>query len=286
MHEPQLASISSFIFQLPLLLFFLECHELEKQMTGNRKEENDVEAIRYTEPGETEPPSKQNSEKAPSDNNEGQETAPSPAAPSEEEFSWLAVARDPQIWVKILIKVMWNPVLWAIAVGFIFSLSTFGPTYLKPLAGPGKPNPDFYEPLAWLYWTCEWFGACVSPVSLFAMGVWMQSQGKNLFQLTITESIIYMYLKLIIVPLLALGLAKGMNLGDEPGRAAVLIAALPITQASFSLGSKYKIGERMLAGNVALGTILLLPTILIWNWVLDKTDCFPITPMPPAAPAN
>jgi predicted permease len=206
------------------------------------------------------------------------ESAPALTLTQTKEFSWLAAAQSREIWIKILIKISWNPVLWAIAIGFIFSLSKFGPTYLKPLAGPEKPNPDFYEPLAWVWWTTEWLGSCVTPVSLFLMGVWMQSQGKNLFQLTISESVIYMYCKLVLVPLLALGLAKAVDLSNEAGRAAVLIAALPISQAGFSLGSQYQIGERVLAGNVALGTILLLPTILLWNLILDETDCFPLEP--------
>jgi predicted permease len=59
---------------------------------------------------------------------------------------------------------------------------------------------------------------------------------------------------------------------DEPGRAAVLIASLPISMASFSLGSKYNTGEAVLSTNVAVGTVLMLPTVIIWNLVMDKID--------------
>jgi predicted permease len=57
---------------------------------------------------------------------------------------------------------------------------------------------------------------------------------------------------------------------DEPGRAAVLIATLPISMASFSLGSRYHVGEAVLSTNVAVGTVLMLPTVIIWNLVMDK----------------
>ncbi len=46
--------------------------------------------------------------------------------------------------------------------------------------------------------------------------------------------------------------------------------------ASFSLGRQYHIGEAILATNVAVGTILMLPTVLIWNIVLDKVGLYPI----------
>ena len=185
---------------------------------------------------------------------------------------WLQFARRRDVWVKILKRVLRNPVLWGIACGFILSLSTIGPTYLQPL------KPDFYKPMGWIWYTTEWLGECVSPVSLFAMGIWMAEQGKKLVRISLKEAVLFMLSKLIIVPLIVLGLAKAVNLEDEPGRAAVLIAALPISLASFSLGSQYEIGEKILSANVTLGTILLLPTILLWNLVLDKVGLFPIAP--------
>jgi predicted permease len=123
---------------------------------------------------------------------------------------------------------------------------------------------------------CSRIRAGVSPISLFAMGVWMQNQGKELFQIPWQAAVLSMLSKLVIVPLVMVGLAKAMRLNDEAGRAAVLIAGLPISMASFSLGSHYKIGEALLAENVALGTIFMLPTVFIWNLVMDEIGLFPI----------
>lgn len=36
--------------------------------------------------------------------------------------------------------------------------------------------------------------------------------------------------------------------------------------ASFSLANKYGVGEAVLSENVALGTALVLPTILVWEF--------------------
>ena len=51
-------------------------------------------------------------------------------------------------------------------------------------------------------------------------------QGKNkLFSIPLYSAVLFMLSKLILVPLLMVGLAKANNLNDEAGRAAVLIAS-------------------------------------------------------------
>jgi predicted permease len=72
------------------------------------------------------------------------------------------------------------------------------------------------------------------------------------------------------------GLAKIMRLNDEAGRAAILIASLPISMASFSLGHQYNVGEKDLSANVTAGTVLMLPTIIVWNIVLDAVSLYPL----------
>ena len=108
------------------------------------------------------------------------------------------------------------------------------------------------------------------------MGVWMHNQGKDLFQIPWYTAATSMLSKLVIVPMVMIGLAKAMHLGNEAGRAAVLIAALPISMASFSLATNYKIGQALLSESIALGTALMLPTIIVWNIVLDELGLFPI----------
>lgn len=105
----------------------------------------------------------------------------------------------------------------------------------------------------------------------------MHGQGKQkLFSVGLLKLSMFMISKLIFVPLIMVGLANAINLNDEQGRAAVLIATLPISLASFSLGRQYQIGESDLAANVACGTLLMLPTVLVWNILLDKAGLYPI----------
>lgn len=116
----------------------------------------------------------------------------------------------------------------------------------------------------------------VSPISLFAMGVWMQNQGYRLFQVRWQYAILSMIAKLIVIPSVMLVIAKVIGLSDHAGRAAILIASLPISMASFSLANNYKVGEALLAENVALGTLLMLPTVIAWNVFLDEVGLFPL----------
>lgn len=304
-----LAGISSFIFQLPVQLLFLECHLLEKEYfeskeTSNRtdveqaiiehadgKEKNWSNVEKSSPSMEFDEPTSNESKledlyRKPTDemlpgaaSNKGEPEVTTLQTGNLKESSiqdesttplmlWFQFAKKREVWKKILIQLVRNPVLWGIAGGFFLSLTKLGPRYLDPNSHDVVPG------LAWFASTCDWFGACVSPLSLFAMGVWMQSQGKQVFKSSLFSAPLCMLSKLVVVPFLMVGLAKAVNLDNEQGRAAVLIAALPISMASFSLGSRYKIGEALLSQNVALGTALVLPSVLIWIVVMDEVDLF------------
>lgn len=294
-----LAAISSFIFQLPLQLFLFECHVLEKEYVTNLTrtrasvasttdsnndpeqplppllnakkepldmlEEEELEEVKQ----ETDPPLPKLQEPEPAVIEQQQPTtvAQQPAVSFALWMEWLCTWA---IWKKILLQLLSNPVLWGIIVGFFFSLTTIGPRFLMPTS-------DEYVPgLGWVFITAGWLGDCVSPVALITMGVWMQAQGNKLIRIPLLSAFLYMLSKLVLVPLVMVGLAKMVGLNNEAGRAAVLIAALPISMASFSLANKYQVGEAILSENVALGTALVLPTIIVWNLVMDALDLFPI----------
>ena len=125
---------------------------------------------------------------------------------------------NPDIWKKIGLRLLRNPVLWAILLAFVLTLSTLGPIYLKPVSD------DFVDGLGWIWGTLDWLGTCVSPVSLIAMGVWMQSQ-EHLLTISPPAAVTSMLAKLVLVPLIMVGLASALDLEGNNGRAAVLIAA-------------------------------------------------------------
>ena len=262
----QLAAISSFIFQLPFQLCLLECH-----LIGNRSDrvENEPEP---TSDNHGDSGKESNKATTHDEENSGElvtlpmeiEASPAPV------HSYKTVFAQIQIWAKVGKALQHNPVLWAIAIGFVLSLTKVGPKYFNP------NSPKYVTGLGWAWDLFGWLGDCVSPVSLVAMGSWMQRQERILL-ISPAQAMLCMFLKLILVPLLMVGLALMVDLEGNNGRAAVLIAALPISLASFSLAAQYEIGEHLLSTNVMLGTLLLLPTILVWNLVLDAVDLFPIT---------
>jgi len=192
-------------------------------------------------------------------------------------YRWADFSRRRDVWVDIFKQVVSNPVVCGIAMGFFLTLTTIGPKYLNP------SSPQFVPGLFFIWDTCDWLGACVSPVSLVAMGVWMEKKGRDgaLFTLSPTTSFLFMFSKLFLVPFIMVGLAKAFDLNNEAGRAAILIAALPISMASFSLGSNYGIGHKTLSANIALGTLFMLPTILLWNISLDAVGLYPVEETPP-----
>ena len=204
-----LAAISSFIFQLPLQLFFLECHVLERDKTKVQIEENDVEnTILSVE----EDSNKTNTPLEIEDtvNPEGAELSKSIA------YHVTKTSKAYRtIWKQIFFNLLKNPVEWGILFGFFFSLTTIGPRFLNPRSS------EFVPSLQWVNDSLAWLGNCVTPVSLVAMGVWMHTKGSSkLFGIKPLKMSFYMLAKCFVVPLLMVGLAQLMQLNNEASRAA------------------------------------------------------------------
>ena len=247
-----LAGVSSFFFQLPLQLLFLEYHVLNEVESNIEHTQNDIDDVVATS---------SSLERSSNEHNGSNNVANAQLNSFRNASDSTTMNIVPQ-WRELCSRVgrqlLHNPVIWVIVLGFVLSLSTFGTTYLNRQNDYGQ----------WFASTLSLLGACTSPLSLFAMGVWMSSQRYLKFPTTI--SAFCLISKLIIIPLVMVGIAQLMNLNYEESKAAVLIAALPISMASFSLGNRYQIGEEILSENVTLGTLLLLPTVLMWNIVIDS----------------
>ena len=119
---------------------------------------------------------------------------------------WRKFATNTDLWKDILFRVGTNPVIWGILWGFLISLSTFGRRFLLPTSN------DYLSWLQFFVDALSWFGDCVSPVSLFSMGIWMQAQGRNIFSIGYRQISLFMLSKLVLVPLITVGLAKAFQL--------------------------------------------------------------------------
>jgi ACR3 family arsenite efflux pump ArsB len=95
-----------------------------------------------------------------------------------------------------------------------------------------------------------------------------------------------MVFKLVIAPLIMVGLAKLVDLDDPEARAAVIIASIPISLASFTLAEEYGVGAALLTKCVVLGTALLLPTAILVLKALDSSETFEFTKLSAGAGAG
>lgn len=195
-----LAGISSFVFQLPFQLFFFECHKLD----NDRLEVENDDALESPE----------SEQETLEHNHDDQEDDEQSAKRIENKKSIIKYnhAFHGKLWRDILIRVGTNPVIWGIMLGFIISLSTFGKRFLRPRNDDKTPNSNYLPWLQFFVDSLTWFGECVSPVSLFSMGIWMQMQGRNLISIGLGQIAIFMISKLIVVPILMIGLGKAFQL--------------------------------------------------------------------------
>ena len=268
-----MAGLSSFMFQLPLQLIFFEYHVVAQRWT---REIQPVSVAVAPAPS----PMKDNTvitvEAADiSDQSTNQSTHNSDEVTFDDQRWWSIVnfqhMSQAAFWLDIFKRLYTNPILIALFVGFVLSLSTAG-KFLR------CPSDTCIAGLEWIGDTLGWLGECVTPLSLLAMGSWMRTQHfqSSSQRISVLKLCFFMVFKLIAIPLLMVGLAHTMRLNDEAGRAAILIASLPISMASFSLGHQYNVGEKDLSANVTAGTVLMLPTIIVWNLVLDAVSLYPL----------
>lgn len=85
---------------------------------------------------------------------------------------------------------------------------------------------------------------------------------------------LFLFAKLVLCPALMLLLALLLGLRGDVARVAVIIATLPVSLASFSLAQRYQAANAAAAAQVIVGTLLVLPTVLAWLWLLDTTAIF------------
>ncbi len=181
------------------------------------------------------------------------------------------------------IKMLRNPILWSILIGFILSITTLGPRYLSPGNPPLQPNCDYAVGAGFINLTLRYFAACTEPIALLAVGMFLYA--KNPIACGILPSIAYMVVKLILVPGLMVGCAFAVGLSGAEGRAAVLLASLPVSPTSYTMSDKYGVGRDISESNVFWGNLLVLPTTIAWNAFMDSIGLFEFAP-PPGFGAN
>jgi predicted permease len=172
---------------------------------------------------------------------------------------------------ELLRQLAKKPLNWALIAGVLFSATTLGPRYLYP--GPAyNPNCDFVEYTGFIYLFFESLARCLEPLALFSVGIVLTE--KNPLSCGLWNIAGYMGVKLIFVPLLMIGCAFAVGLSGSEGRAAVLISVLPVSPPAFALTGHYGVGLSEAVSCVLVGKILVIPSILAWQAILDSLGVF------------
>lgn len=215
---PIFASISSFFFQLPIQLVLFEIDE------RRRTRENLRENIEH------------DAEKG-----------------LEEDWMTSALVLNEPLWkafLKILLKLVINPVLAAIVGGILFSLTEWDlPMYLDQL--------------------CVFAGTAVTPLASFSIGIFMYRKlpkGWGIWIFVTIELIV----KFFIMPLLVMPFLIAFDINGTPRRIGVLMSALPVALSCYVLSVRYKCGEELATVMVVFSSILMLPTQLMWLSITES----------------
>ncbi|GGI25943.1 MULTISPECIES: AEC family transporter [Bradyrhizobium] len=169
------------------------------------------------------------------------------------QIAWIERKDGASIWalvLRLLLDLLRNPIIIAIAAGFFWRMTGAG---LNSLVDR----------------TCEQLAQAGSPAALIALGVGLmrfELRGEAL------SLAVMCFLKLIIMPLVAWTLAfPVLHLPPLVGDVIVLFAAMPAGANAYLFATQYKLLANSTSAAVALGTLLsavtlpLLITILLMN---------------------
>ncbi|EFN53206.1 hypothetical protein CHLNCDRAFT_137056 [Chlorella variabilis] len=182
---------------------------------------------------------------------------------------------------RLGLRLVMNHVLWGVGLGLVLSLSTLGPRYLNPGTLPAQPNCTYAVGAGFIFLLLEYFARCTEPVAFFATGkqpvrMWMVRPRP--IATGWLRAAAYMAVKLVLVPALMVGCCFAVGLEGANARAAVLVATLPVSAAAFALSKTYSVGEDVAVTNVFLGNLLVLPTTIAWLEFMDGIGLFMVAP--------
>ena len=289
-----LASISSFLFMLPLLLVLLEVTkpvEGEGGVEGEEEEEEESGSSGLDDDDGYDGYDGYDDEEK---GGTGIEIAPIVSPVTKGRSIGNAGEGEGEgkrrAWYVVVgLRLLATPPLWGIACGLGWA----------GIVDDGLPR--------WVDLTTESLGGFVTPVAALAIGAFMadsllnayafpaipflsklvstpsrgndaddnddddeeeEEEGERLSVGEVVRMVYYVVVKLTIVPLVALGIAHVWDFDRKEREACVLVAAMPLAVSAFVLGSQYGNDARIMAVCVSLTTVLCLLGVLGWIAVL------------------
>lgn len=110
------------------------------------------------------------------------------------------------------------------------------------------------------------FAGALTPCALFAIGLGLSLEG---IRSNLAASLVLAVVKLVIMPLIVYGLCVVSGLNPLYTIAAVVCAAVPTAKTVYILAGEYKVEEPLVAATVSITTLLSVPTLLVWLYVLS-----------------
>lgn len=179
--------------------------------------------------------------------------------------------------LKVIKGVAANPPLISVLIGMTWSFTK-------------QPIPS------WIDQTLTFLANTITPVSVFSIGIFMyimfpledfikflrtarSPQVKDIPRILrvlfrFAKFVIYVILKLVGLPLLMLPIIMILGIKNASVLSALLLASMPVALSAFTLTKQYESGMDIMAFNVVIGTLLMLPALLLWQAIAYALSCF------------
>lgn len=140
------------------------------------------------------------------------------------------------------------------------------------LASGKRPLPLIFDT------TLEQVGACVTPIATIAIGMFMFEQRprdwrnvRRWCSWALLRAAVYSVAKMLLLPAVALGIFSSPTFFAEQRQlrdVGVLLAAMPLAVSAFVFAQRFDADAFVMAASVVLTTLLTLPALLLWLWIL------------------
>jgi malonate transporter len=110
------------------------------------------------------------------------------------------------------------------------------------------------------------FADALAPCALFAIGLGLSIGG---LRANMRASLLLSVIKLVVMPLIVLGLSAALGLGRLYTIAAVICAAVPTAKTMYILAGEYRCEEMMVAATVSATTLFSIVSLMGWLYALS-----------------
>ncbi|KAL0207468.1 hypothetical protein P9112_012096 [Eukaryota sp. TZLM1-RC] len=285
------AAVSSWICQLPPMLIMFELYKVQRDYSieVDEKKKLEKEKVVETKSDSEEETKEIENTNDNDDNNDGVQPEVSSqsneeGSPEKEvsievadeatsllpEFIPFKVALRKVSYKKILFKILTNPVIIALVLGWSLNLLNID----RP--GINDQGSDDTDPLFWIMQFLQTVGPTATPVAMFAIGMFAASKGsvKKIVSCGWKKLAIYLCIKMLVTPFIIMPVVALFGLTGVPARAAVHVVATPISMASFALTTQYGIGNDLMSAMITFGAIIIMPVIVFFEFFMDTFNIF------------